>query len=187
MNDRAQKLLQKLSPLNLAPVPQPAESLSSVLILLVAENNSPEPQILLTKRTMLVESHKGEVSFPGGFWESTDATLVDTALREAEEEIGSDSKDIKLLGALSPVTTHQGVTILPVVGSLTGPYPFQPNPAEVEKLLYLPLAQLLHEGITPVDVRVGKLVVASEGIYLGVELIWGATAKILRELRDLLL
>lgn len=187
MNEKAQKLREKLSPLSFAPVPQSAKSLSSVLILLVAENSSPDAQILLTKRTMLLENHKGEISFPGGYWEATDETLVDTALREAKEEIGSDSKDIKLLGALSPVTTHQGVEILPIVGSLVGPYPFRPNPAEVEKLLYLPLTQLLDQGLAPVEVRVGNLVVVSEGIHLGADLVWGATAKILQELRGLLL
>jgi 8-oxo-dGTP pyrophosphatase MutT (NUDIX family) len=187
MNDRTQKLRQKLSPLSRAPVQRSAESLSSVLLLLVKERTSQEAHILLTKRTMLVENHKGEISFPGGYWEATDASLVDTALREANEEIGSDSKDIQLLGALSSVTTHQGVKILPVVGSLDTPYAFQPNPAEVERLLYLPLTQLLDEGIAPVEVRVGDLLVPSEGIYLGVELVWGATAKILRELRELLL
>ncbi|MBY0372276.1 CoA pyrophosphatase [bacterium] len=160
---------------------------SSVLIALGINLQSGQADILLTKRTRWVESHKGEVSFPGGFWEAGDASLMHTALRESQEEIGTDPKHIEVLGTLAPVQTHQGVTIYPWVGKLTLPYLFTPNPTEVEKILYLPLQMLLERGLEPVTVQVGQLGVKSEGIYVGEELVWGATARILGSLRDRLL
>lgn len=181
--------LGRLHP-NLFPkVPTPealADEFSSVLIAIGMHETTQREEILLTKRTMWVETHKGQISFPGGFWESHDATLVDTALREFNEEMGANPADVQILGGLEPVETHQGIRIFPWVGTMRFPYPFTVNPAEVEKVLFLPLERLMHDGLQPVSVRVGGLNVKSLGILAEGELVWGATAKMLSQLRSLL-
>ncbi len=141
-------------------------------------------EILLTKRTMLVETHKGQISFPGGMREGHDLTLLDTALRESAEEIGTLASDIEVLGPLPPVLTRGDVVIYPWVGRLGFPYSFKINQHEVEKVLYLPLVRLIEEGLAPVEVEIGPMKVKSIGITVDKELVWGATAKILDQLRD---
>lgn len=177
---------------SLSPVVRPAPDtfpggLSSVLIAVGMHQATQREEILLTKRTMLLETHKGQVSFPGGYWEEHDSSLVETALRESHEEIGADPSDIQILGGLAPVLTHQGVTIMPYVGQLNFPYPFLLNPVEVEKVLFLPVIQLLEQGLKTVTVPIGEARVVSEGIEVEGELVWGATARILRQLRETLL
>lgn len=188
MKDWVQRLQQSLPEIS---VPSPSTvqgAISSVLIALCANETTHQQEILLTKRTMLVDTHKGQVSFPGGFWESHDTSLVATALRESQEEIGTDPAHVSVLGALEAVQTHQGVWIYPWVGHLQQtPYPFRVNAAEVERILYLPLETLMKEGLKPVSVRVGEVDVKSYGIYVDGELVWGATARILGMLRDRLL
>ncbi len=170
------------------PAPETfTEGVSSVLIAVGFHPSSQREEILLTKRTQWVESHKGQVSFPGGFWESHDPSLVQTALRECQEEIGTRPDHIQVVGGLPPVQTHQGVFIYPWVGLMDFPYRFSLNPAEVEKVLFLPVRSLVEDGLQPVVVRMGEIKVESEGIYVEGELVWGATARILDQLRRCLL
>ncbi len=178
-----QRLSQNLDPVSLVMPQAKTGGLSSVLIPMGWNRGTQREEIVLTKRTTLVDNHKGQVSFPGGFWETHDPTLVDTALRESHEEIGAQPRDIKILGALAPVLTHQGVPIYPWVGWLQLPYPFQPNPAEVDRILLLPIQRLLEEGLKPTSVPVGAVHVKSAAIQVDGELVWGATARILEELR----
>ncbi len=188
MKDWVQRLQQSLPEIS---VPSPSSlqgAISSVLIALSWNETNRQQEILLTKRTMLVDSHKGQVSFPGGFWESHDASLVATALRESQEEIGTDPAHVSVLGALEAVQTPMGVWIYPWVGHLQkSPYPFRVNAAEVEKILYLPLETLLEAGLKPVKVQFEDIQVESLGIHVDGELVWGATARILGQLRDRLL
>lgn len=155
---------------------------SSVLLCLGQQKGNWE--IILTKRTQYVQTHKGQVSFPGGIQEAHDATLLDTALRETEEEIGIRKGDLQVLGALPPVDTIGKVRIYPWVAHLPLPYPFRLSFDEVDRLLFLPVNDLLINGIVPVKVRVDSYDVKSEGIYCEGELVWGATAKILKDFRQ---
>lgn len=163
------------------------DGLSSVLVAIGPHQESKRDEILLIKRTMHVETHKGQVSFPGGFWEPEDGTILDTALREADEEIGAKAGDLEVLGALSPVRTRGDVIIYPWVAKFSFPYPFVLSVAEVDRLLFLSVERLCDEGLNPVTVPVGDLKVQSVGITVEGELVWGATARILEELRELLL
>jgi len=166
---------------------QKAKGLASVLVPLGWNPEAQRDEILLTKRTTLVESHKGQVSFPGGFREVDDVDLLHTALREAEEEVGIRTVDVEILGRLTPVLTHQEVLIYPWVGWMRFPYSFRVNQVEVEKILYLSVEQLLKDGLSQVKAPVGQLLVASQGVFAEGELVWGATARILGELRERLL
>jgi len=156
-----------------------------VLVLVGAPPHGGE-SILLTKRSLTVESHKGQVSFPGGFPEAEDRDLRDTALREAREEVGVTRDDIEVLGALPAVTTRGSVWIHPWIGLLDFPYPFRPNPEEVERLLLLPVARLIGEGLRQVEVASEGRVFRGPGIDVDGELVWGATARVLLSLREML-
>jgi 8-oxo-dGTP pyrophosphatase MutT (NUDIX family) len=161
--------------------------LSSVLIPIGFNRLTERDEILLTKRTMTVETHKGQISFPGGFHEPGDRNLLATALRESAEEIGTRESDIEVIGRLEAVQTRGNVVIYPWVGRLGFPYPFQLNPAEVERLLFLPLETLLREGLRTFSVPVESLTIKSPGIEVEGELVWGATARMLQLLRERIL
>ncbi len=103
--------------------------------------------IVFTKRTELVSTHKGQISFPGGACCEDDKTTCDTALREAAEEIGLSSQDVEILGELDD---HRALTsnylISPFVALIPWPYPFKLNQAETSKLIEVPVSALLKDG-----------------------------------------
>ncbi len=95
--------------------------------------------LVFTRRTEVVENHKGQVSFPGGGCEVGESTPEQTALREAGEEIGLDPADVRLLGKLNEVLTITRYRVTPVVGVMPWPYAIRPEPAEVERVFTIPL------------------------------------------------
>jgi 8-oxo-dGTP pyrophosphatase MutT (NUDIX family) len=106
----------------------------------------PAPGVLLTKRTAHLNSHAGQVSFPGGRIDAADASPESAALREAQEEIGLDPGRVELIGRLGEHVTGTGYCITPVIGllpvGLDGLH-LTVSPAEVEAVFVLPLAVLL--------------------------------------------
>ena len=106
-----------------------ASTAASVLIPLISH-----PQgltVLFTQRTTHLRSHSGQVSFPGGRAEPGDASAEFTALRETEEEIGLSPSAVEVLGRLPDYRTRTGYRVTPVVGLLTPPVAFRPDPNEV--------------------------------------------------------
>jgi 8-oxo-dGTP pyrophosphatase MutT (NUDIX family) len=162
------------------------EAAASVLVPILVDRRTGTETLLLTKRTETLPTHKGQVSFPGGFREPHDPDLLATALREAEEEVGIAPADVRILGALDPVVAGGRVGIRPFVAVLDAPYAFRPSVDEVERLLELPVERLVLEGLRTVTVPVGPVQVKSEGILVDGELVWGATARMLRYLYELL-
>lgn len=145
------------------------------------------PQIILTKRSMNVEHHKGEISFPGGHAEPDDSSPVETALREAEEEIGIRPDDVEILGLLDDYITISSFHITPAVGIVPWPYELKIN-SESEILLFLPLADVLSDDAWMMEKASIKghefelfCLETAEGV------IWGATAKMLRQFAEVLL
>jgi 8-oxo-dGTP pyrophosphatase MutT (NUDIX family) len=144
-------------------------------------------RVLFTKRTNTVEAHKGQISFPGGRVDERDGSLLETALREAYEEIGLLSKDVMVLGRTDDMrTVASNYIVHPFVGFIPHPYSFEINTDEVAKLISVPLEIFLDGSSTiPVDYQ--------ENIYHGLaytyegEVIWGATARIIDNLVDILL
>jgi len=144
--------------------------------------------ILLTKRTDRVEHHKGQVSFPGGAFRYEDLDLLTTALRETEEEIGVERDLVEILGELYHMVTLSNFRICPYVGVIPYPYPFKLSAFEVERLIELPLKYLLEEA------EFKEALFTYEGqsninlhIDFQEEIIWGATARILKNFMDILL
>ncbi|OGP53449.1 MAG: hypothetical protein A2Y65_07090 [Deltaproteobacteria bacterium RBG_13_52_11] len=142
---------------------------------------------LFTRRTNRVKRHKGEISFPGGIYDASDKDIVATALREAHEEIGVKPRDVELLGALDEIMTMSGFIVSPVVGFIPYPYPFVPSPEEIEEIIILPLAGFFKEGVLSEEYRTYQDKTEKVSIYQsGGYVIWGATAKILRQFLELI-
>lgn len=144
--------------------------------------------ILFTRRTKTVKTHQGQISFPGGVRDKADKTLQDTALRESMEEIGLHAEDVNILGELDDeITTTSSFIVTPFVGMVPYPYRFTPNKAEVDGLIRIPIPALLAEGCLKPDIEIlkGKKVDSFVYHYRG-KVIWGATARILYKLLEII-
>jgi 8-oxo-dGTP pyrophosphatase MutT (NUDIX family) len=166
-----------------SPEPGPGEGLAAVLLPVVDGEDS---WIVFTRRTDDLPRHAGEISFPGGLRRADDRTVLDTALRESEEELGLSPSEVEVLGALPPVHTFvSGILIVPFVG-LLGPGPtFAPNAGEIAEVLQYPLAQLT-EAESEVELPRGDDVYRGFAYEMGDNTIWGATARILHSLIEIL-
>ena len=139
--------------------------------------------LLLTQRTAHLSKHAGQVSFPGGRAETSDTSVVDTALRETEEEVGLDRQHVEVLGTLPDYATGSGFLVTPVVALVQPPFTLQADPSEVADIFEVPLAFLMdgqhHQRI---------MAPASSGRHMFYAMpyqqfyIWGATAGMLRNL-----
>ncbi|MBN2059948.1 MAG: CoA pyrophosphatase [Deltaproteobacteria bacterium] len=160
---------------------------SAVLIPIFKENG--EYKVLLTKRTNIVEHHKGQVSFPGGVMDYEDDTFLDTALREAYEEIGLCREDVEILGQVDDrLTLITDFLIHPYVGVIPYPYSFRLNPREVERLVKVPLSVFIPGsgyGKTKSTVPGAENYEGITYSYKG-DVIWGATAGIMENLVEIL-
>jgi len=115
--------------------------------------------------------------------EEDDESLLDTALREADEEIGVAPADVRYLGALSPIVTVTDFYVEPFVGAIPQPYAFRPAEAEIAEVIEVPVAALLQPGVLERRALAGR----DEPVLFyhhGAHVIWGATARILKELLD---
>ena len=144
--------------------------------------------ILLIKRTETVRVHKGEISFPGGNYEHEDGTLVNTALRESDEEIGLKPGDVEILGELDDelsITTNYNIS--PFVAFIPWPYKFRLSPEETAEIINVPIQAFLDKTSLHRETRIvdDKVIIAHSYHYQG-RVIWGATARILSEFLSIL-
>jgi 8-oxo-dGTP pyrophosphatase MutT (NUDIX family) len=143
--------------------------------------------VLFTERAHHLRDHPGQISFPGGRLQREDGGVVDTALREAHEEVGLAPQWVSVAGCLQPQVTGTGFMITPVVGFIRGDFEAIPDPGEVASVFEAPLEFVLD----PSNVRsaqrerLGTVFRVEELTYAG-HLIWGATAAMLRSFRELL-
>lgn len=148
---------------------------AAVLVPLAFYRN--EWHILFTRRTDRVESHKGQVSFPGGACDEGETTPEQTALREAEEEIGIRPEDVEVLGRLSRLITVSSFRVSPVVGVIPFPYAFRVASAEVARVFTIPLLWLANRtNYWEFWLGDARRSVIAYHPYDG-ELLWGATAR----------
>jgi 8-oxo-dGTP pyrophosphatase MutT (NUDIX family) len=141
--------------------------------------------VLFTKRSDKLLTHRGQVSFPGGAFETGDRDLKDTAVRETEEELGLERKQIVLLGKLSPIITSTNYYVEPYVAAIPHPVEFKPSPDEIEALWEIPVSALM----TPTAVEERAFEGSDRPVlfyHYGQKTVWGATARILSELLDVL-
>lgn len=113
-------------------------------VLVAITTDAQVPQVVLTTRTSHLASHAGQISFPGGRAEPHDESPKATALREAQEEIGLDISRVQILGSLPNYFTITGYQVTPVVGLISGPAVFTPDPYEVEDVFCVPLEFLMN-------------------------------------------
>jgi 8-oxo-dGTP pyrophosphatase MutT (NUDIX family) len=151
---------------------------------LVPMHGWPEaPGLVFTERRHDLRRHAGEVSFPGGRRDEGEA-LLQTALREAEEEIGLSPEHVEVAGALPPIGTFvTSYKVHPYVGLIEPGLSFTPNPDEVESVIVASLDDLVAAFGMRRLVRRG-VPIKTETFEVGDALIWGATARILCELLE---
>jgi 8-oxo-dGTP pyrophosphatase MutT (NUDIX family) len=144
-------------------------------------------QVLLTRRTSTVDTHKGEISFPGGSMDPGDPDLEATALREAEEEVGI--REARLLGRLDDIYTISNFRVTPFVGRIAYPFELRPAPEEIAEVIVLPLAALVAPGCFAEKLldRAGMAPFPIYFFYVGGYTVWGATAKILKQFLEVCL
>ena len=139
---------------------------------------------VFTKRQDDLRRHPGEISFPGGRYEEGERDLSETALREAQEEIGLPIDAVEIVGALQPTPTMAtGYAVYPFVGLIAPGQTWTPSPSEVAEVLELPLDALLSGYGRRRLIRRG-IPIRTDTYVVGENLIWGATARILADLFD---
>ncbi len=143
--------------------------------------------VLLTQRSSQLKHHAGQVSFPGGRMEKVDSDIAHTALRETHEEVGIRPEEVSVIGYLDPMPTVTGYAVTPVVGLVSGQAEVRVDRTEVEYAFEVPLAFFVegrNEMASERDFG-GRKVPIIEFRYDG-QRIWGATAHMLVELRNIL-
>jgi 8-oxo-dGTP pyrophosphatase MutT (NUDIX family) len=155
-----------------------------VLVPLFVACEPQAPHVVLTRRRSDLRRHAGEISFPGGRHDPEDADLMDTALREAEEEIGLPRAAVKVLGELTPTSTFAtNYLIQPFVGLIAAGQRWRVSPLEVDAVLELPV-RALREGRTRTRIERRGISFQTDAYIVGEHLIWGATARIVEDLLE---
>jgi 8-oxo-dGTP pyrophosphatase MutT (NUDIX family) len=142
--------------------------------------------VILTKRNAALSAHAGQIAFPGGRIDAADPSVEAAALREAYEEVGLAPAEVDLVGRLDDLVTVTRYHITPVVGLIPAGAAFAPNPAEVERVLAVPLEELLdagrwehvHHPYRGAVVRIWQFTHAGD-------VIWGATGSMLHGMLEI--
>ena len=166
--------------------PDWADARRSAVLVVLAEHPEPHQSggahVLLTRRSMQLSSHQGEVSFPGGRLDAGE-TYEEAALREAFEEVGLPPEEVTVVSRLSPISTWVSSSwIVPVVATVARPIPLEARTGEVDRVLWTPLHDLTRPGTYREELW--HTVHGEHPIYffeLDDETVWGATARMLHE------
>jgi len=142
-----------------------------------------EPWLLFTKRPTTLRRHAGQISFPGGARDDEDPTPLHTALRETQEELGIPGEQVEVLGMLDEIPTITSFRIVPFVGAIPAGLSPRPNPEEIAELIEVPVRALLAPALPRVEMW--NVMEKEREVYFydyGAHVIWGATARILKDL-----
>ncbi len=161
---------------------------ASVLIPIVMREH---PTVLLTERTLHLPTHSGQIAFPGGKAEASDADATATALREAQEEIGLDAAFIQVLGVLPEYRTGSAFIITPVVALVQAGFTLRPDPNEVADVFEVPLSFLMNPAhhqrhAVELEGRRREWFAMPYEDQATQRFIWGATAGMLRNVYRML-
>ena len=141
----------------------------------------------MTKRAAHLLHHAGQISFPGGALDASDKGLIDTALREAHEEISLAPLSVRVMGSLIPVRSPAGYIVQPIVGIIGGDIfnELRPDPAEVDSIFTLPLAHIGQPDNFSLSPRQTNGLGNSYWVVSHPEHhIWGLSARVLNDLRQ---
>lgn len=143
-----------------------------------------EVRVWLLRRPKDLRTHGGQVALPGGKKDESDESIVDTALREAEEEIGLPRSSVRVLGLADEFVTVTRFAVTPVVGWIEGPFDPDPNPREVARVFSAPFSVFRDRGLVrAIPLEAVRHLVRSYDV--DGEVVWGATAAILTKLARL--
>ena len=163
--------------------PQPVDRPLAAVLAPIFEDDEGDLRLVLTKRPDSMPTHAGHISFPGGRPHVEDRNPVDTALREAQEEVGIDPAQVEVLGYLPPIDTVEfTLLVVPVVGRVSGPLVLVPSEREVARIHTPRLADLADP-----DAWWSIPWNGYEVWYYDLEgdTLWGATARMVREMLGL--
>lgn len=163
----------------------PDRRLRAAAVLVAVQEFSDGPRILLTKRASHLKHHPGQISFPGGKVEATDASPTAAALREATEEVGLPKDLVEVIGSLPSHETVTGFTVIPVLARIKAPFAPILEVGEVDEMFSVPLGFVTN----PANFRVESRLWLGDWrryytVPYGPYYIWGATARILRGLAE---
>ncbi len=168
---------------------KPVEDLAQAAVLVPIVDHADGLTVLLTQRGAFLKDHPGQISFPGGRSEETDDDSTATALRESEEEIGLNPNQVQILGNLDICLTGTGFRVVPVVGLITPPLNLRLDTFEVADAFEIPFSLVLDAENYRRDHVVTDSGQHREFYVLdyGDHYIWGATARMLVNLRELMM
>ncbi len=143
--------------------------------------------VLMQRNTHDQDRHSGQISLPGGKYEDTDLDLEHTARREFCEEMGVDAQTLELLGRLTDIYIPvSGFLVAAYVAFAKMPINFEPDRSEVDRIIQLPVKDLIDMDITRSTVTAGHMKIKVPSFVHHGDIIWGATSMILQEFRQLL-
>ena len=146
---------------------------------LIAITQEADPKILLTRRSLYMNNHAGEVSFPGGKRDPNDTSNIVVALREAYEETALNPFDVTLLGDLPMERSRSGLLVKPIVGLIPPKVQLIAQPTEIDRIFFASLKGLMDSQPSPYEVRLPKQSIYFPSIRIENEVVWGLTARIL--------
>lgn len=163
-----------------SPRKMSAPGYKEAAVLVALTDSLEQPRLLLTQRSIGMPTHKGEVAFPGGKRDHTDDSLIETAIREAQEEVGLNPAHVNIVGELDQVLSIHGFLVTPVLAVIPEKAELTPDPRELESLFHVPLSRFL----APPDDYFRRDGWAMPTYYHGDYRIWGMTAFIIAEMMN---
>lgn len=159
--------------------------LRSAAVLIALQDSRSGPQVILTQRASSLKHHAGQIAFPGGKRDDSDANIEETALREAHEEIDLHPENVRILGRMPIHETVTGFSITPILGIVRDTFYATPDQNEVAEVFTTPLSHVTD--IAQFSVQGRRWRGQRRRYYtvpFGPYYIWGATARILRSLAE---
>lgn len=146
---------------------------------LIAITNESDPKVLLTRRSIYLSNHAGEVAFPGGKRDPQDTSNIVVALREAYEETALNPFDVQLIGDLPMQKARNGMLVKPVVGLIPPEVQLMAQPSEIDRIFFASLRSLMSAQPIPHEVRYEHQSLYFPSMRVENEIVWGLTARML--------